>query len=91
MGAFTASNCRDETCLALVIDLRDGPKLVGRGRSKAEELKISWNLFKQHLGADLISQPRALAAASIGVISCFITTSPTNVEGGIRSTSIGNG
>ena len=37
----------------LVIDLRDGPKLVGRGRAKAEELKIGGNLFKQHVGADL--------------------------------------
>ena len=38
-----------------------------------------------------VGQPRAWAAARNGVIVCFITTSPTNVLGAIRSTSMGNG
>ena len=38
-----------------------------------------------------IGQPFSWAAARNGVISCFITTSPTNVSGAIRSTSIGSG
>ena len=38
-----------------------------------------------------MGQPLACAAARNGVIVCFITTSPTNVDGAIRSTSIGSG
>ena len=74
----------------LVVDLRDSPEFVRRGRAKAEELEIGWNLLEQHVGADLdFAATRPCPAARNGVISCFITTSPTKVEGAIRSTSIG--
>src|ERR1700676_2904300 len=36
-----------------VVDLRDGPKFLRRGRANAEELEIRWNLLEQHVGADL--------------------------------------
>src|ERR1700752_2018799 len=36
-----------------VADLCDGPQFLRRGRSKAEELEIGWNLFEQHIGPDL--------------------------------------
>src|SRR5216684_6366799 len=36
-----------------VTDLGNGPKFVGRGRAKAEELKISGYLLEQHVGSDL--------------------------------------
>ena len=74
----------------LVVDLGDGPKFLRRGRAKAEELEIGRNLFKQHIGADLNFTATRLCGRQKWR-NCFITTSPTNVEGEIRSTSIGNG
>ena len=66
-------------------------ELLRRGGREAEELEIGGDLLEQHIDADLVLQPRARAAARKGVSSCFITTSPTKVDGSMRSQSTGRG
>jgi hypothetical protein len=68
-----------------------GLQLVGRGRGEAEELEIGRDLLEQHVGADLDRAASLLHRAQEGVISCFITTSPTKVPGAIQETSTGSG
>ena len=46
-------NDRSPRAPFLVVDLRDSPEFVRRGRAKAKELEIGWNLLEQHVGADL--------------------------------------
>ena len=46
-------NDRSPRAPFLVVDLRDSPEFVRRGRAKAEELEIGWNLLEQHVRADL--------------------------------------
>jgi hypothetical protein len=70
------------------MDSRDLAKFIGCCGWKAEELKTGGDLFKQHIGAEAILTS---AFASNGVISSFMTTSPTSVEGIRCVTSMGSG
>ena len=75
----------------LVYDLRDRAQLFRCRCPKTEELQVRGSLLEQHIGADLDRTTHSFAARRNGVISCFITTSPTNAAGAIRLTSSGSG
>ena len=80
-GAHVVPPCCLVRFVALVLDLRDRPQLLGRRRRKAEEFEIGGDLLEQHVDADLGPAAARPRRGEKGVVSCFITTSPTKVEG----------
>src|SRR5438067_13306074 len=72
----------------LVLDFCDGAQLVRRGRRETEELRYAGICSNSMSVPTCTAQPFVFAARRNGVISCFITTSPTNEVGAILATSI---